>query len=60
MPLRAADLLSISARYQTDADWSFYAGIRNGLDEVYFRSADDKAVPAAERAISFGLLWSPR
>ena len=58
MPTTAADLLSVSARYRLDDRWAFYGGVRNGLDERYVRSADDKAAPAVERALSLGLVWS--
>ena len=53
----SVDLLSFSGRYQATQEWAFYAGVRNALDELYFRSADDKAPPALGRVFSAGLIW---
>jgi outer membrane receptor protein involved in Fe transport len=53
----SVELLSLSARYQATPKWAFYAGVRNAFDELYYRSADDKAPPATGRAFSAGLIW---
>ena len=53
----SAGLLSLSGRYQATPRWAFYAGLRNGFDETYFRSADNKAPPATGRTFSTGLAW---
>ena len=55
MPISAADLFSLSVKYEATRNWSFYTGLRNGFDELYFRSADDKAPPATGRTFSAGL-----
>jgi len=56
-PIPSAELLSLSGRYQATPKWAFYAGVRNAFDELYFRSADDKAPPATGRTFSAGLVW---
>jgi iron complex outermembrane receptor protein len=53
----SAQLFSMSALYEATPSWSFYAGLRNGFDELYFRSADDKAPPATGRTFSAGVSW---
>jgi len=53
----SVELLSLSGRYQATPKWAFYAGLRNGFDELYFRSADNKAPPATGRTFSAGLVW---
>jgi iron complex outermembrane receptor protein len=53
----SVELLSLSARYQATPKWAFYAGVRNAFDELYYRSADDKAPPATGRTFSAGLIW---
>lgn len=59
-PISSVELLSLSGRYQVTPSWGLYAGVRNALDEAYFRSADDKAPPATGRTFSIGLAWSSR
>ncbi len=56
-PIPSVDLLSLTARYQATPRWALYAGVRNAFDELYFRSADDKAPPAVGRTFSAGLAW---
>ncbi len=56
----SVELLSLSARYQATPKWGLYAGVRNALDEAYFRSADDKAPPATGRTFTVGLAWTSR
>ena len=53
----SVELLSVSGRYQATPKWAFYAGLRNAFDELYFRSADNKAPPATGRMFSAGLVW---
>lgn len=58
--ISSVELLSLSGRYQVTPKWAFYAGVRNGFDKLYYRSADDKAPPASGRTFTAGLAWGFR
>jgi iron complex outermembrane receptor protein len=56
-PIPSVELLSLSGRYQATPKWALYAGVRNGFDKLYYRSADNRAAPATGRTFSAGLVW---
>ena len=53
-----ADLLSAALSYEFRDGFRVSVNGRNLLDETYFPSADDKAVPAPERSVGFGVVWT--
>jgi iron complex outermembrane receptor protein len=54
----SADLLSAAVSYELREGFRVSLSGDNLLDETYLPSADDQAVPAAERSIGLGVVWS--
>lgn len=54
----SADLLSAALSFEVREGFRLSLSGNNLLDETYFPSADDQAVPAAERSVGLGLVWT--
>lgn len=54
----SADVLSAAVSYELREGFRLSLNGENLLDETYFPSADEQAVPATERAVGIGLTWT--
>jgi len=54
----SADVLSAAFSYEIREGFRVSFSGENLLDETYFPSADDQAVPAAERSLGLGVVWT--
>ncbi|HUF77730.1 MAG TPA: TonB-dependent receptor [Thermoanaerobaculia bacterium] len=57
-PVSAADLLSAALSYELRDGFRLSLSGDNLLDETYLPSADEQSVPAQERSLGLGIVWS--
>jgi len=57
-PIPAADLLSAALSYELRDGFRLSLSGDNLLDETYLPSADEQSVPAPERSVGVGVVWT--
>jgi iron complex outermembrane receptor protein len=57
-PIPAADLLSAALAYELRDGFRLSLSGDNLLDETYLPSADEQSVPATERSVGVGVVWT--